>query len=413
MIIEKENSTDKKSFTYKPEKPMELPEGVKEINKAFQNKELLKDIEVELHKIKPNGKSYHIDEVFGIDEKGMSKFEKADQQDRKQLKIAKCKLYVIGGAVRDFLLSIFHPTKLHKKPKNYNLATDARPKIVELILLNAGIKAKPGKLGTTIVTMNEEDYEIDTFREEGSGFITYSTPGRDALRRDFRINALRYDIDKEIVEDDVGGFGDLVENPPKLKTIGSAKESFKKDPIRVLRALRIHGKINGSDQMDTDIIQSLKEIDLDFSKIDVKKIHDEFMEGLKVADDQNSYISNFINLGKTKNLLQQIFPNLNVSPIDIPHNTHPHVVLALILKNNNKERVEAIMKKMGFTDSETSDTCFLLSLSRYYSENQINDFYRDMREKVKRLIPTAIRNYIKWAKLGNRTLIEKFLKYKS
>jgi hypothetical protein len=423
----------KKPFTYKPDKPMELPQGVMEIYQAWQNKELLADIEAELWKAVPNGKLYHIDKVFGVDEKGVSKLAKVDQKQRKaQLSVSKTKLYVVGGAVRDFLISVFHHNKLHKSPKNFNLATDARPKIVQLILMNATppIECKPGPLGVTYAVADGQKYEIETFREDkpaGAGsapggdkeeFVTYTTASRDALRRDFRANALRYDIEKEIVEDDVGGFGDIVENPPKLRTIKPAKDSFKQDPIRALRHMRLHGKMVGGDHMsmDSDVRHALLDFDLG-DKVDRSRVHDEFMDGLKVADDQNHYISNFGTLGKAhKNMLMQLFPGLEVNAkLGLPHNTHPHVVLALILKNNGPEKAEkvaSVMQKMGFDGSEVSDVTFLLSLPKYTSPDQVNEFFEEMNSKAKKLVPTAIRNYAKWAKLPNRNLIDKLLDYR-
>lgn len=430
---EKEYTSDdkRKPFTYKPEQPFELPQGVMEIFQAFQNKELLADIEAELWKAQPNGKLYNIDKIFGVDENGMSKLAKVDQKQRKaQLTVSKCKLYVVGGAVRDFLISVFHQDKLHKSPKNFNLATDARPKIVQLILSNAQppIECKPGKeMGVTIAVADGSTYEIETFREDkpmGAGnsdkedFVTYTTASRDAQRRDFRANALRYDIEKETVEDDVGGFGDIVENPPKLRTIKPAKESFKQDPMRAMRGLRIHGKMVGGDHnsLDADMRSSLQDFDMG-DKIDRNKVHDEFMDGLKVADDQNHYVNNFHMLGKpNKTLLHQMFPGLEVNgKIGIPNNTHPHVVLALILKNNGPEKVEkvkSVMQKAGFDSSEVSDVGFLLSLPKYTSPEQVNEFFDAMHSESKKLVPSAIRNYAKWAKLPNRNIIEKLIDYK-
>ncbi|MEV9470586.1 hypothetical protein AB0179_27440, partial [Klebsiella pneumoniae] len=92
-----------------------------------------------------------------------------------------------------------------------------------------------------------EDKPMGAGNSDKEDFVTYTTASRDAQRRDFRANALRYDIEKETVEDDVGGFGDIVENPPKLRTIKPAKESFKQDPMRAMRGLRIHGKMVGGD----------------------------------------------------------------------------------------------------------------------------------------------------------------------
>jgi len=419
----------KKPFTYKPDMPMTLPQGVMEIYQAFQNKELLADIEAELWKAVPNGKLYHIDKVFGVDEKGVSKLAKVDQKMRKsQLQVSKTKLYVVGGAVRDFLIGIFHQNKLHKSPKNFNLATDARPKIVQLILMNATppIECKPGPLGITIAHADGQTYEIETFREdkpEGvnsdkEDFVTYTTASRDALRRDFRANALRYDIEKEMVEDDVGGFGDIAEDPPKLRTIKPAKDSFKQDPMRVMRHMRIHGKMVGGDHMsmDADVRSALQDFDMG-DKIDRSKVHDEFMDGLKVADDQNHYVANFGTLGKAhKNMLMQLFPGLDVNhKLGLPHNTHPHVVLALILKNNGPEKVEkvsSVMQKVGFDGSEISDVAFLLSLPKFTSPDQVNEFFEEMNSKAKKLVPSAIRNFAKWAKLPNRNLIEKLLDYR-
>jgi hypothetical protein len=433
---EKEHvSEDKrKPFTYKPDAPMELPQGVMEIYQAFQNKELMADIEAELWKAVPNGKLYNIDKIFGVDEKGVSKLAKVDQKQRRtQLTISKCKLYVVGGAVRDFLISIFHQDKLHKSPRNFNLATDARPKIVQLILMNATppVECKPGKeMGATVVVTDGETYEIETFREDKpagntapsgdrENFVTYTTPQRDSLRRDFRANALRYDIEKEIIEDDVGGFGDIVENPPKLRTIKPAKDSFKQDPIRAFRGLRLHGKMVGGDHMtmDSDMRSSLQDFDMG-DKIDRNKVHAEFMDGLKVADDQNHYVSNFHALGKpTKNLLMQMFPGLEVNgKLNLPHNTHPHVVLALILKGNGPDKVEKVqnvMQKAGFDSSEISDVAFLLSLPKFTNPDQVNEFMQEMNSKAKKLVPTAIRNFAKWAKLPNKSIIDKMLEYRS
>jgi hypothetical protein len=420
----------RKPFTYKPDKPMDLPQGVMEIFQAFQNEEMLADIETELHKAVPNGKLYHIDEVFGVDEKGVSKLAKVDQKQRKtQLNVTKCTLYVVGGAVRDFLISIFHQDKLHKSPKNFNLATDARPKIVQLILRNATppIDCKPGKqMGMTLASVDGQQYEIETFMEDRPAgasadkedFVTYTTANRDALRRDFRANALRYDIEKEMVEDDVGGFGDIVEDPPKLRTIKPAKDSFKQDPIRAFRGLRLHGKMSGGDHMslDGDVRSSLQDFDVG-DKVDRKRVHDEFMDGLKVADDQNHYVANFANLGKpNKNLLMQLFPGLEVNgKINVPNNTHPHVVLALILKNNGPDKVEkvsSVMQKAGFDGSEISDVCFLLGLPKFTSPDQVNEFFEEMNSKAKKLVPSAVKNYAKWAKLSNRFTIEKLIDYR-
>lgn len=71
------------------------------------------------------------------------------------------KLYVVGGAVRDALLG--------KKPKDYDVATDATPNEIEKIINGKYKTIDGGKskdLGVTIIIMNGEQFEIATFREE-------------------------------------------------------------------------------------------------------------------------------------------------------------------------------------------------------------------------------------------------------
>lgn len=79
----------------------------------------------------------------------------------KLFKKNKYKLYLVGGCVRDALLG--------KKPKDYDVATDATPAEVEKIIDGKYKTIDGGKskdLGVTIIIMNGEQFEIATFREE-------------------------------------------------------------------------------------------------------------------------------------------------------------------------------------------------------------------------------------------------------
>ncbi|MFX7756113.1 hypothetical protein ABTJ91_20690, partial [Acinetobacter baumannii] len=71
-----------------------------------------------------------------------------------------------------------------------------------------------------------------------------------------------------------------------------------------------------------------------------------------------------------------------------------------------------MMQKAGFDSSEVSDVGFLLSLPKYTSPEQVNEFFDAMHSESKKLVPSAIRNYAKWAKLPNRNIIEKLIDYK-
>lgn len=405
------------SFTYKPEKPMQLPPDVMRIAKAFEDKDFLSDIEAEIKKTEPDVKKYSLNKVFGKDEKGKSKLLYIDPSDRKAIKLSKCRLYVVGGAVRDFLLGIFHPDKLHKTPRNYNLATDARPKAVQLILSNARpdpIEYEVTRPGVVTAIIDGVKYDIETFHEKNGSSVVFTNAGRDAKRRDFRANSLRYDISKEIIEDDVGGFADISEKIPRLKP--NSEESIKKDAFLVMRGLRLHGRIGegGIDQMDQSFVKSSKNTLIGQNEEEKAKCHDEFIEALNTVDDQNDYIKNLNSFGPTNNrLLQQLFPGLIVSDnIDVKQNVTPTVAIALVLKHNQDSkigRVKSSMKIAGFRPDEITDVVFLLSLPKYFHPDQKESFLRDLDRETRRLIPTHVLQFAKAAKLSNANLIERFL----
>ncbi len=143
------------------------------------------------------------------------------------------KLFVVGGAVRDALLG--------KTPKDYDLATDAKPDKVESMMQDAGYKTlATGKaFGVINVFTDDDEYEIATFRSDiGSGrrpdSVKFTTIDQDVKRRDLTINALFYDINTGEVVDLVGGVDDLKKGI--VRTVGSAEERFGEDRLRILQS---------------------------------------------------------------------------------------------------------------------------------------------------------------------------------
>ena len=145
------------------------------------------------------------------------------------------KLYIIGGAVRDYLLN--------KEIEDYDFATTARPSEIINILSGYSLDTFQEKLGSIKVHLNNKVYEITTFRKEvgvkdfryPNEVVFVETLKEDVLRRDFTINALAFNIDEGIV-DYLDGISDL--NNKVIKFIKSTKNSINEDPIRLIRALR-------------------------------------------------------------------------------------------------------------------------------------------------------------------------------
>jgi poly(A) polymerase len=121
------------------------------------------------------------------------------------------KAFVVGGAVRDLLLGI--------KPKDFDIATDARPEDIKPLFRRAFIIGRRFRL--VHVHVGSETIEVSTFRAAQTGDDTTDEHGRlltdnvygsqmeDATRRDFTINALYFDPAKEEVWDFVGGVADI------------------------------------------------------------------------------------------------------------------------------------------------------------------------------------------------------------
>lgn len=69
----------------------------------------------------------------------------------------------------------------------------------------------------------------------------FGTAHEDAVRRDFTINALFYDVDDNVVIDYVGGAEDLAKRV--IRTIGDPVIRFQEDPVRILRAIKFAARL--------------------------------------------------------------------------------------------------------------------------------------------------------------------------
>ncbi|MBM3366678.1 MAG: polynucleotide adenylyltransferase PcnB [Betaproteobacteria bacterium] len=159
--------------------------------------------------------------------------------------------HVVGGAVRDLLLGI--------KPKDFDVATDARPEQVKPLFRRALLIGRRFRL--VHVMIGGETVEVSTFRAADTGQAEKSEHGRmlrdnvfgtieeDAIRRDFTVNALYYDPASEEVIDYHGGLADLRKR--RLRMIGDPEARFREDPVRMLRAVRLGAKLGLTLDADT------------------------------------------------------------------------------------------------------------------------------------------------------------------
>lgn len=164
-----------------------------------------------------------------------------------RLRQAGYQAHLVGGGVRDLLLG--------REPKDFDVATSAEPEEVRGVFRNCRLIGRRFRLAH--VHFGPEIIEVATFRGQNpdmddtdrrveNGLIvrdnSYGTIEEDALRRDFTINALYYDVSDFSVLDYTGGMEDL--RAGRLRLIGDDPERrYREDPVRMLRAVRFACKL--------------------------------------------------------------------------------------------------------------------------------------------------------------------------
>jgi len=136
--------------------------------------------------------------------------------------------YIVGGAVRDLIVG--------KKPKDFDIVTDATPSRIKKIFRNSRIIGKRFRL--VHIFFGEKIYEVSTFRSiiDGSVGNAFGSMDEDVLRRDFSINALYYDPLSQHIIDYVNGFKDIKKGV--LSPVIPLDRIFIEDPVRMLRAVK-------------------------------------------------------------------------------------------------------------------------------------------------------------------------------
>ncbi|WBF65380.1 MAG: polynucleotide adenylyltransferase PcnB [Candidatus Kinetoplastibacterium crithidii] len=209
--------------------------------------------------------------------------------------------YIVGGAIRDLIIGL--------KPKDFDITTNASPEEVKSLFRRAYIIGKRFRI--VHVIMGKELIEISTFRsnpleKDEFGRIlkdnSFGSHQEDASRRDFTINSLYYNPMKQEIIDYYSGLKDLEHK--KIRIIGNAVEKYREDPVRMLRAVRLSTKINGTLEKNTNFeIDILKDL---ITNIPQARLFDEI---IKILTCGNSF--SCLEQLHVKNILHNLIPSLN------------------------------------------------------------------------------------------------------
>jgi poly(A) polymerase len=249
--------------------------------------------------------------------------------------------YLVGGGVRDLLLG--------REPKDFDIATDARPGEIKKLFRNCRLIGRRFRLAH--IHFHDEIIEVATFRslatEEPAeqvllpepvavtppaaepqnggqapdatvrprpprmlktedGMIlrdnVFGTPEEDALRRDFTVNALIYNIADYSVIDYVGGVEDLRKG--LLRTIGDPLVRFVEDPVRMVRAVRFAAMLGFAIEERT--YQAMIELKDRLALASSARLYEEVLKLFLLGEGERTF-----QLLRTSGLFGVLFPGLN------------------------------------------------------------------------------------------------------
>ncbi len=180
--------------------------------------------------------------------------------------------FIVGGTVRDIYIG--------KEANDIDITTNAKPNdVIKLFdkVVKTGIR-----FGTVTIIKDEYKYEVTTFRKETTyinnrkpdGVIYSNKVEEDLIRRDFTMNALLMDTNKEII-DNINGKDDI--NNKIIRAIGNPIVRFEEDALRMLRAFYFVAKLGFDIEIETlNAIKKSKElinnISIERIKIEIAKI---------------------------------------------------------------------------------------------------------------------------------------------
>jgi len=301
-------------------------------------------------------------------------------------------LYIVGGAVRDAILG--------SSPKDFDLATDAKPDKVLQMAKDAGIKSV--EVGKAFGVVMIGGHEIATFRKDiGSGrrpdSVDFTDIQGDVKRRDLTINALFYDIGRGEIVDLVGGIADLKKNC--IRCVGDADRRFAEDPLRKLRAIRFAGSTGG--KLEQKTFEALRK-NPNISGVSSERIRDEFIKGIQKAKS----VTNYLKLASDLGLLKQILKGFNVD-VGFKNITDYIVQIAYLLRKNNPDRVGSQLKSLKYQNQEAYDIWFLLKLIKFNSK----DIYTYKNDQKKSKLSSS--QLKQWGSLiGQGSMITKMDRFK-
>jgi len=318
------------------------------------------------------------------------------------------KLYVVGGAVRDFLNK--------EKPKDFDLCTDALPDEVLKILGNKYKTNLQGKAFGVVVVYTEDEpsgMEIATFREDVSKGRNPEvklgvTIEDDVKRRDLTYNALFYDLDKKEIVDLVGGVSDMENKVTRM--VGDAIERIDEDSLRILRAFRFASRYGTplSDDLSRAIKIRNQLENIDPESGEMKRISQErIWEEIKKSYKQAKSFKNYLEFFNEFNMWDQVFPGSKINT-DIEEAHELTSYIANLFKFEGTQKLENKMILDYKIEGDIAfKVVFLIDLLKITTDNVFDLYKKKIRCHVTN---SQIVDWLDTCEINNKIFI-RFIDY--
>lgn len=325
---------------------------------------------------------------------------------------AQYEAYLVGGCVRDLILET--------SPKDWDITTNALPEEMISLFEKEGLRVVyENSFGTVAVIFEEEEFnssvrqiEITPYRKEGlysdlrhPDSVEFSKDIHDDLkRRDFTVNALAYDMEKDILIDLYDGVKDIGQKV--ITCVGNPNDRFQEDALRMMRAIRFSSQLGFAVSHETLVaIHAHREL---LQHISQERIRDEFVK-IIVSREPMMGIGLMVSLGIMEYVIPELLEGVDcvqggVHKYDVfEHLLHAcqhasdkgysfHVKLAALFHDIGKPRtrrpgvkkaftfyghevvgarmVEKIMNRMKFSKSDTEMVVKLVRYHMFFSDTE-------------------------------------------
>lgn len=289
-------------------------------------------------------------------------------------------IFLVGGSIRDFFQN--------KKPKDYDLTTNATPDETMQILKKYKTDLQGAKFGVVrVFTENfPEGIEIAAFRKDISKSRIGNEPkvevgknitiNDDVIRRDFSINSLFYNIKTHEIIDLVGGIDDIKNNI--IRAVGDPAKRFDEDRLRILRCMRFSARNKAKiDTLTEEAILKDNRLRGISTTEDVsqERINEEFNKMiLSCKPNKTDNFIFYLELLKKFNLFEQMFPNININlDFNLLKNIkfeYPIIIYSILFIKNDLNTLLKKLHELKFSNIYISTIKFLITFYNNFGKDE-------------------------------------------